>query len=78
VLRRRLTITGSTLRPRSVAFKAGIAKKLRSEVWPLYESRVVRPVVHQVFPACRAGDAHELMESNQHIGKLVLDWQTRP
>lgn len=75
VLRRRLTITGSTLRPRSVAFKTDIARKLRSVVWPLYESKAIRPVIHRVFPASRAADAHALMESNQHIGKLVLDWQ---
>lgn len=78
VLRRRLTITGSTLRPRSVAFKADIARQLQSVVWPLYESRVIRPVIHQVFPAGCAADAHALMESNQHIGKLVLAWQPQP
>lgn len=78
VLRRRLTITGSTLRPRSVAFKADIARQLQSVVWPLYESHVIRPVIHQVFPAGCAADAHALMESNQHIGKLVLAWQPQP
>ncbi len=75
VLRRRLTITGSTLRPRPVAFKAAIARSLRERVWPLIESGQIRPVVHQVFPAAEAAQAHALMESNQHIGKLLLSWQ---
>lgn len=74
VLRRRLTITGSTLRPRSVAFKAAIARELRQHVWPLIERGAIRPVVHRVFPAGQAAQAHALMETNQHIGKIVLDW----
>ena len=74
VLRRRLTITGSTLRPRSIEFKTEIASALRSNVWPWLESGRVRPVIHQVFPAEEAAAAHTLMESNQHIGKLVLAW----
>ena len=74
VLRRRLTITGSTLRPRSVAFKSAIAASLRARVWPWLESGTVKPVIHQVFPAAEAAQAHALMESNQHIGKLVLTW----
>jgi NADPH2:quinone reductase len=74
VLRRRLTITGSTLRPRSVAFKSAIAASLRARVWPWLESGMVKPVIHQVFPAAEAAQAHVLMESNQHIGKLVLTW----
>ena len=74
VLRRRLTITGSTLRPRSVAFKGAIARALREQVWPLLESGRVRPVIHSTFAAAQAGDAHALMESNQHIGKIVLTW----
>jgi NADPH2:quinone reductase len=74
VLRRRLTITGSTLRPRSVQFKTAIAKALHANVWPWLESGKVRPVIHQVFPADQAAQAHALMESNQHIGKLVLQW----
>ena len=74
VLRRRLTITGSTLRPRSVPFKASIARALREKVWPWLESGKVRPVIHSVFPAADAARAHALMESNQHIGKLVLQW----
>jgi len=72
VLRRRLTITGSTLRPRPVAFKAAIARKLRSVVWPLIESGRIRPVLHSTFPLERASDAHRLMESSAHIGKIVL------
>ena len=74
VLRRRLTITGSTLRPRPVAFKAGIARNLRQHVWPWLESGRIRPVVFRVFPAAQAAQAHALMESNQHIGKLLLSW----
>lgn len=74
VLRRRLTITGSTLRPRTVAFKSGIASALRERVWPLLEAGRVAPIVHQVFPAAEASAAHALMESSVHIGKIVLDW----
>ena len=74
VLRRRLTITGSTLRPRPVAFKTAIAIALRAKVWPWLESGTVKPVIHRVFPAAQAADAHTLMESNEHIGKLVLQW----
>ena len=74
VLRRRLTITGSTLRPRPIAFKSAIAKALHQTVWPWLEAGRVKPVIHQVFPAAEAAAAHTLMESNQHIGKLVLAW----
>jgi NADPH2:quinone reductase len=74
VLRKRLTITGSTLRPRPIAFKAAIAASLRATVWPWIESGAIKPVVYQVFPAAQAAAAHTLMESNQHIGKLVLAW----
>jgi NADPH2:quinone reductase len=74
VLRRRLTITGSTLRPRPVAFKAQIAASLKKTVWPWLQAGTVKPVIHQVFPAADAARAHELMESNRHIGKLVLTW----
>jgi NADPH2:quinone reductase len=82
VLRRRLTITGSTLRPRPVAFKGAIAQALRATVWPWIASGRIRPVVHSVFPALQAAgglpsgaaQAHALMESNQHVGKLVLTW----
>ncbi len=74
VLRRRLTITGSTLRPRPVAFKAAIARALREQVWPLLEGGAVRPVIHSVFDAKDAARAHALMESSQHVGKIVLQW----
>ncbi len=74
VLRRRLTITGSTLRPRPIAFKGAIAAALREKVWPLIEAGRVRPVVDRVFAAAEAAAAHALMESGQHIGKIVLDW----
>ena len=77
VLRRRLHITGSTLRPRPVAFKAAIARNLRERVWPLIESGLIKPVIHATFDAASAdgaANAHRLMESNQHIGKIVLTW----
>ena len=76
VLRRRLTITGSTLRPRPVAFKGAIAQALREHVWPLLASGAVKPVIHTTFPAAQAAQAHALMESNQHVGKIVLTWTT--
>jgi NADPH2:quinone reductase len=74
VLRRRLTITGSTLRPRPIAFKAAIARSLQAHVWPLLADGRIKPVIYRVFPAAEAAQAHELMESNRHIGKLVLSW----
>ena len=74
VLRRRLLITGSTLRPRPLAFKSAIAASLRRTVWPWLEAGTVKPVIFKVFPAEQAAAAHTLMESNQHIGKLVLAW----
>lgn len=70
---KRLTITGSTLRARSVAFKGEIAAKLKETVWPWLENGTVKPVVHQVFPLRQAADAHRLMESSTHIGKIVLE-----
>jgi NADPH2:quinone reductase len=75
VLRKRLLITGSTLRPRPVAFKAAIASALKANVWPLLESGAIKPVIHSTFAAADAAKAHELMESNQHIGKIVLTWE---
>jgi NADPH2:quinone reductase len=72
VLGRRLTITGSTLRPRTVEEKGQIAAALRREVWPLIEHGVVKPIVHRTFPLTHAADAHRLMESSAHIGKIVL------
>lgn len=74
VLFRRLTIFGTTLRPRSTAFKAAIAAELRDRVWPLIASGRIRPLIARVFPAAQSARAHALMESNQHIGKIVLDW----
>jgi NADPH2:quinone reductase len=77
VLRRRLSITGSTLRPRSVAFKGEIARNLRAHVWPLLEAGRIKPVIYSTFDAASkdgAANAHRLMESNQHIGKIVLTW----
>ena len=74
LLRRRLLITGSTLRPRPLAFKAAIAANLRATVWPLIESGQIKPVIHSVFPAAQAAQAHALMESSEHVGKIVLDW----
>lgn len=72
VLRRRLTVTGSTLRPRSAAFKAQIARELRGTVWPLLEKRAIRPVIHESFALEDAAKAHALMESSTHVGKLML------
>ena len=75
VLRRRLTITGSTLRPRPVAFKAAIAQACLKLVWPMLASRQIKPVIHSVFDAVDAAGAHALMETNQHVGKIVLTWE---
>jgi len=73
MMRKRAWITGSTLRPRTPAQKGVIARQLRQHVWPLLESRTVRPIIHQVFPLAQAADAHRLMEAGTHIGKLILD-----
>ena len=72
VMRRRLTISGSMLRPRPVAFKGAIANSLRGKVWPLIEAGKIKPVVYKTFPLAQASEAHKLMESSQHIGKIVL------
>ncbi|MDD4943061.1 MAG: zinc-binding dehydrogenase, partial [Rhodoferax sp.] len=69
------TLTGSTLRVRSVAFKAAIAQACVKQVWPLLISGQIKPVIHRVFDACDAAQAHALMESNTHIGKIVLNWE---
>jgi NADPH:quinone reductase len=74
LLRKRLTITGSTLRPRSLEFKVAVAKALKEKVWPLLVSGAIKPVIHSTFEAADAANAHSLMESNQHIGKIVLTW----
>jgi NADPH2:quinone reductase len=72
VLTHRLTLTGSTLRPRTVEEKGRIAAALRTEVWPLIERGAVKPIVHRVLPLAHAADAHRLMESSEHIGKILL------
>jgi len=73
VLRNRLTITGSTLRPRTVEQKAAIAKSLREHVWPLFESGQLKTFVNRTFPLADARAAHELMESSAHTGKIMLE-----
>jgi NADPH2:quinone reductase len=73
ILYRRLTVTGSTLRPRSIEFKSAIATALRQKVWPLIEAKKIRPVIFKVFPLADAADAHALMESGAHIGKIILE-----
>jgi NADPH2:quinone reductase len=72
ILRRRLTITGSTLRPRPVEVKAAIARALRDKVWPLIEAGKIRPVIYRTFGLEEATAAHALMESSEHVGKIVL------
>ncbi|NCX66743.1 MAG: NAD(P)H-quinone oxidoreductase, partial [Burkholderiaceae bacterium] len=72
ILRRRLSITGSTLRPRPVAFKHQIAKELYQSVWPLLNSGQLKPVIYKTFSLEQAADAHRLMESSEHVGKIVL------
>jgi NADPH2:quinone reductase len=72
VMQRRLTVTGSTLRPRPTEFKAAIAKSLREKIWPLIEAGRIRPQIYKTFPLEQAAEAHRLMESSQHIGKIVL------
>jgi len=74
VLRKRLKITGSTLRPRPIAFKAAIAAQLKATVWPLLEAGSVRVQIFKTFAAADAAQAHALMESNAHIGKIMLTW----
>jgi putative PIG3 family NAD(P)H quinone oxidoreductase len=72
IMGRRLTVTGSTLRPRPVAEKGAIAVELRQQVWPLLESGAVTPIVHATYPLRDAAEAHRVMESSAHIGKLLL------
>jgi NADPH2:quinone reductase len=73
VMRKRLIITGSMLRSREVAFKTGIAQSLEKNIWPLLASGAIKPIIYKVFPAGKAADAHRLMESSEHTGKIVLD-----
>lgn len=72
ILRRRLTITGSTLRPRPVEFKAAIAAQLRARIWPLLEEGRIKPVIYREFALEDAAAAHAMMESSEHVGKIVL------
>jgi NADPH:quinone reductase-like Zn-dependent oxidoreductase len=72
ILGRRLTITGSALRPRTVEEKGAIASSLRRDVWPLLERGIVKPMVYRTFPLAEAAAAHRLMESSEHLGKIVL------
>lgn len=72
IMLKRLVITGSTLRPRQVEFKAAIAVSLKQRVWPLLESGRVKPIIHTVLPLSRANEGHRLMESSRHIGKIML------
>ncbi|MBS0337980.1 MAG: NAD(P)H-quinone oxidoreductase [Proteobacteria bacterium] len=72
VMAKRLQITGSTLRPRTVEFKGQVAKSLRERVWPLIEAGKIKPVLYKTFPLAEAAEAHKLMETSQHIGKIVL------
>src|SRR5690348_142418 len=72
VMRRRLTISGSTLRPRTVEFKGYLAKNLREKIWPLIDAGKIKPEIYKTFPLAQAADAHRLMETSQHIGKIVL------
>jgi NADPH2:quinone reductase len=77
VMRKRLTITGSMLRSREIAFKAAIAQNLEKIIWPFLASGKIKPVINKVFPADKAAEAHKLMESSGHVGKIVISWQLR-
>ncbi len=72
IMRKRLQITGSTLRPRTIAFKGAVARSLRERIWPLVEAGKIKPVLYKTFPLAEASEAHKLMETSQHIGKIVL------
>jgi NADPH2:quinone reductase len=73
IMLKRLTVSGSTLRPQSLEVKAQIAQQLLTHIWPLYADKSIKPVIAKLFPLSKASDAHCLMESNEHIGKIVLD-----
>jgi NADPH2:quinone reductase len=75
LLRKRIALTGSTLRARSIPYKTQLAQALRDKVWPLIEAGKVKPVIHRVFDAAQAAQAHALMESSTHVGKIVLRWR---
>jgi NADPH2:quinone reductase len=72
LMRRRLTVTGSTLRPRTVEFKGYVAKNLREKIWPLIDAGKIKPEIYKTFSLENASEAHRLMETSQHIGKIVL------
>ena len=76
VMQKRLTITGSTMRPRTVADKAAIARELQQHVWPLLESHTVKVLVDRTFPLAEAAEAHRYLESGAHVGKVILQTQT--
>jgi NADPH:quinone reductase-like Zn-dependent oxidoreductase len=78
VMRRRLTLTGSTLRPRPTSFKGLVAEELRREIWPFVESGQMRPVMDRTFPLAQAAAAHARMEAGDHVGKIVLTCGTDP
>jgi NADPH:quinone reductase len=73
IMMRRLTVTGSTLRASPVQRKAEIARSVREKVWPLFEAKKIKPVIFRVFPMAEAAEAHRLMESSAHIGKIMLE-----
>ncbi|MEO6850658.1 MAG: NAD(P)H-quinone oxidoreductase [Mucilaginibacter sp.] len=75
VMRKRLVITGSMLRSREIAFKTAIARKLEENIWPLLASGKIKPIIYAVFPAAEAAKAHQLMESSEHMGKIVLSFE---
>jgi len=72
IMTRRLTVTGSTMRPRTATQKADIANALRAKVWPVLAAGRCGPIIHQVFPLEQAAEAHRLMESSEHVGKIML------
>ena len=72
ILRRRLTVTGSTLRPRPVEFKGAISRSLKEHVWPLLEAKKIRPIIHATFPLVQACDAHAMMDAGDQVGKIIL------
>ena len=72
IMLKRLTLTGATLRPRSIAEKAEIARALEEIVWPLFASGQIKPVIYRTYPLVEAAAAHALMESSEHVGKIVL------
>ena len=73
IMMKRLTLTGSVLRPRTVEQKGAIARTLHRQLWPLLEKGDIAPIIHETFPLAQASDAHALMESSAHIGKIVLE-----